>query len=79
MADIDFTYKVPDHTDTTWYARRELGAPDDPYNANCKKIPKDDPKYAEYVDLAVQLIDELDKDAKTGEAEGWIFVQEKDV
>jgi hypothetical protein len=77
MDSIDFTFTVPDHTDTTWFATRELGAPDDPYNANCKKIPKDSPLYAEYVEMAKQLIDELEKDSKTDEKDGWIFVQEK--
>eukprot|EP00211_Chloroparvula_japonica_P005931 CAMPEP_0119143776 /NCGR_PEP_ID=MMETSP1310-20130426/34820_1 /TAXON_ID=464262 /ORGANISM="Genus nov. species nov., Strain RCC2339" /LENGTH=357 /DNA_ID=CAMNT_0007135439 /DNA_START=84 /DNA_END=1157 /DNA_ORIENTATION=+ len=76
--DIDFTFKRPDHTDQSWYDSREIGHPDDPYNKNCRKLEKSDPRYEKYLDIGRRLCDELEKDATTGEEDGWILVQEKD-
>jgi hypothetical protein len=75
---IDFTFTPYDHQDNTWYINRELGQPDDPYNLNCKKIPKEDPKYSEYISIGQELCDQLEKDILTNEDDGWVFVQDKD-
>lgn len=76
---LDFTFTPYDYQDNTWYINRELGQPDDPYNLNCKKIPKEDPKYSEYIGIGQQLCDQLEKDILTNEDDGWVLVQDKDV
>eukprot|EP00008_Paramoeba_atlantica_P008432 CAMPEP_0201484346 /NCGR_PEP_ID=MMETSP0151_2-20130828/8536_1 /ASSEMBLY_ACC=CAM_ASM_000257 /TAXON_ID=200890 /ORGANISM="Paramoeba atlantica, Strain 621/1 / CCAP 1560/9" /LENGTH=362 /DNA_ID=CAMNT_0047867977 /DNA_START=123 /DNA_END=1211 /DNA_ORIENTATION=- len=80
MADqeLDFTFVPHDPTDTKWYENRELGQPDDPYNKNCKNIPKENPLYAEYISIGQQLCDQLETDILTNEDEGWIFMSESD-
>jgi hypothetical protein len=44
-------YEKFDIRDTSWWARRELGTPDDPYN-QIPKLPPTDPKYDEYLEMA---------------------------
>lgn len=78
-APLDFTFTPYNYKDSSWYEHRELGQPDDPYNKNCKKIPKSDPRYAQYLDIGRQLCDQLEKDILTNEDDGWTFVQDKDV
>uniref|UniRef100_A0A7S4U807 START domain-containing protein n=1 Tax=Paramoeba aestuarina TaxID=180227 RepID=A0A7S4U807_9EUKA len=80
MADepLDFTFKKVDDKDTTWYARRELGHPDDPYNKNCKKVSKDDPQYKEWLKIGADLCDQLEKDILQDEGDGWVFLADTD-
>jgi hypothetical protein len=75
---LDFTFKKVDAKDTTWFDRRELGHPDDPYNKNCKKISKDDPQYAEWVKIAGDLTDQLEKDILQDEGDGWVLLGDSD-
>ena len=81
MADapLDFTFKKVDAKDTTWYARRELGHPDDPYNKDCKKLNKDDPQYSEWLKIGADLTNQLEKDILQDEGDGWVLLGDKDV
>eukprot|EP01088_Endostelium_zonatum_P012146 TRINITY_DN26324_c0_g1_i1.p1 TRINITY_DN26324_c0_g1~~TRINITY_DN26324_c0_g1_i1.p1 ORF type:complete len:368 (+),score=68.07 TRINITY_DN26324_c0_g1_i1:31-1104(+) len=67
--DTEFAEKTRfDPKDHTWWQRREMGSPDDPYN-NTPKIPKEDPLWKEYVEGVEDSISLLYKEANT--TEGW--------
>jgi hypothetical protein len=76
MAAVEF--KKFDPKDISWWAKREMGSPDDPYN----QIPKVEPSsalYAEFTSLATGMLADLEKDAHTEERDNWESMGESDV
>jgi hypothetical protein len=62
-----------DPFDVSWFAKREMGSPDDPYNA-IPKLPSDDPRYDEYQSMINDGYAVMRKECET--EEGWTFCKE---
>ncbi|KAL6046317.1 START domain containing protein [Balamuthia mandrillaris] len=67
--------KLPayDPFDVSWWDHREMGSPDDPYNA-IPKLSKEDELYTKYVDLVNEGYGVMRKEYES--EEGWVYCKE---
>jgi hypothetical protein len=68
------TYTPFDIRDVSWWAKRELGSPEDPYN-QIPKLKPTDPEYDEYVETAERNFDTLLQEYEN--EEGWNLSKEE--
>jgi len=67
-------YTPFDIRDISWWAKRELGSPDDPYN-QIPKLKPSDPEYDEYIETAESNFDTLLQEYEN--EEGWNLAKEE--
>lgn len=75
MDSANTKYEKFDIKDISWWPKRELGSPDDPYN-QIPKIETTDPLHQEYLNIAESnfnvMLEEYEKE------EGWVLMSEQD-
>jgi len=71
---IPTTYSPFDTRDHSWWAKRELGSPDDPYN-QIPKLKPSDPEYDEYIENAERNFDVILQEYEN--EEGWNLSKEE--
>jgi len=74
MEASSFAYTPFDIRDISWWQKRELGSPDDPYN-QIPKLKPSDPEYDEYIETAERNFDSLLQEYEN--EEGWNLSKEE--